>query len=311
MVLLLMFFLFLLQQVRATKEQEHATYCLPSSCGKIANISRPFRLKGDPIHCGDRRYELNCENNVTVLNLYGRNYHVQAINYDNFTIRVVDPGVEEPSCSSLPRYFLSQSNFTDTYLSRTVDPYRATQSQFSEDIGFYEKILFKHIIYLNCSHPVSENYRYVNTTPFVKWETKGYMYAFSGNLTAADFEVGCRIKLVSPTSWWGLHANESSYTVMNTALLYGFEMSWLHFACDDHCATSSYGECYMDSSTLNLQCSLSCNILPLLLTDCGKVVQMQVKLIFLIKPNLIISSIIFIHDNYLFTNDQQKLSVFC
>ncbi|XP_014521802.2 LEAF RUST 10 DISEASE-RESISTANCE LOCUS RECEPTOR-LIKE PROTEIN KINASE-like 2.2 [Vigna radiata var. radiata] len=272
---MVMFLLFLGQQVCATKEQEHATDCLASFCGKIANISRPFRLKGDPIHCGDRRYELNCENNVTVLNLYGKKYHVQAINYDNFTIRVVDPGVEEPSCSSLPRYLLSQSNFTDTYLVRSVDPYRATQFQFSEVIGFYEKSLFKHIIYLNCSHPVSENHRYVNTTPCVKWESKGYMYAFAGNLTAASLEVGCRIKLVSPTSWWGLDENEYSYTVMNTALRYGFEMSWLHSACDAHCGNSSYGECYMDSSILKLQCSLSCDILSLLLTDCGKATWLQ------------------------------------
>ncbi|KAK8473157.1 hypothetical protein PHAVU_001G069001 [Phaseolus vulgaris] len=39
--------------------------CPPSSCGKISNISYPFRLKGDPQGCGLTMYELSCENNIT------------------------------------------------------------------------------------------------------------------------------------------------------------------------------------------------------------------------------------------------------
>ena len=291
MVLLLMFLLFLVQQICAINEQEYALDCPTSSYGKIANIRPPFRLKGDPIYCGHNKYELDCENNVTVLYLYGGKYHVQAINHNNFTVRVVDPGVEEQSFS-LPRYFLSQSNFTDNY--RAVDPYRATQAQLSK-LSFNEKSLFQHIIYLNCSHRVSENYKYVNTTPCVKWESKGYMYAIAGDLTAADFEVGCRIKLVSPTSWWGLDANKSSYTMMNSALLYGFEISWLHTSCEDECGNSSHGECYFDSSILKLQCTLFCNdIFGLLQTECGKGTQIQVKLKFKFLQLYII-----IHDNYI------------
>jgi len=128
-ITLLVIFLLLVQQICARNEQDNGIDCPTSSCGKITNISRPFRLKGDPIHCGDSRYELSCVNNVAVLYLYGGKYHVEAINYDNFTIRVVDPGVEKGSCSSLPRYFLSQSNFTSVY-GDTVGPYRTTQSEF-------------------------------------------------------------------------------------------------------------------------------------------------------------------------------------
>nr|DAD29541.1 TPA_asm: hypothetical protein HUJ06_031009 [Nelumbo nucifera] len=51
----------------ATKKDEH---CSPS-CGNIRNISYPFRLKGDPrMDCGDRRYEISCESNRTVLYLH-------------------------------------------------------------------------------------------------------------------------------------------------------------------------------------------------------------------------------------------------
>ncbi|XAR52227.1 hypothetical protein NMG60_11020176 [Bertholletia excelsa] len=70
--------------------------CLPpSSCGNILNISHPFRLKGDPEHCGDKKYELSCENNRTVLSSYSGKYYVEAINYQNYTIRLVDVGIRK------------------------------------------------------------------------------------------------------------------------------------------------------------------------------------------------------------------------
>ena len=68
-ITLLVIFLLLVQQICARNEQDNGIDCPTSSCGKIANISRPFRLKGEPIHCGDSRYELGCENDVTVLYL--------------------------------------------------------------------------------------------------------------------------------------------------------------------------------------------------------------------------------------------------
>ncbi|KAM2530594.1 hypothetical protein PS1_028443 [Malus domestica] len=37
-----------------------------SSCGHIHNISHPFRLNDDPKYCGDVRYTLYCESNITV-----------------------------------------------------------------------------------------------------------------------------------------------------------------------------------------------------------------------------------------------------
>ncbi|KAI4313504.1 hypothetical protein L6164_026479 [Bauhinia variegata] len=49
---LLVFFLFtvILQQACIAQKQEA---CGPSSCGKITNISYPFRLKNDPPNCGN------------------------------------------------------------------------------------------------------------------------------------------------------------------------------------------------------------------------------------------------------------------
>ncbi|KHN05172.1 Putative receptor-like protein kinase [Glycine soja] len=240
---LLVFLLLLVHQICATNEQEHA--CPPSSCGKITNITYPFRLKGDPEVCGVNRYWLACENNVTVLYLYSGKYHVQAINYNNFTIRVVDPGVQQPNCSSLPRYFLSPTNFS------AIDegyPYLALQNR-----DYSWEHVFQHIVFLNCRHAVIDNEKYVETDPCIKWHSKGYIYAIAGDLIAKDFEVGCEVKLVAPTSWRGLDTNNSSYTQMHRALLYGFELSWINFACGDQCGYF-YSDCAFDASIQKLQC---------------------------------------------------------
>ncbi|XP_020214889.1 uncharacterized protein LOC109798876 [Cajanus cajan] len=199
---------FLVQHICATKTKKHA--CNPSSCGTITNIHNPFRLKDDPKSCGVKRYELACENNVTVLYLFSGKYHVQAINYNNSTIRVADPGVQQHNCSSLPRYFFSRSNFSP---NRT-NPYYVYG--------------IKSLVFLNCSHPVNENLKYVKIPPrCLNWHSKGYhIYAIGGDVKAKDIEVGCRVKLVAPTSWWGLDTNKSSYPVLQRSLVYGFEISY-------------------------------------------------------------------------------------
>ena len=254
-LVLLLPFSFLLQQgtCSASTEQEHT--CLPSSCGKISKISYPFRLKDDPIHCGDSRYELSCANNVTTLYLYSAKYHVQSINYNNFTIRLVDPGVQQDNCSSLPRYFLSRSDFCDTYEYEEKyckDPYQVAVEGSSR---------FEHIVYLNCSHQVTNNPKYVNTSSCLNLNSKSkgyYIYAMAGDLIAQDFQVGCHVKLVTPTSWSGLQRNQVfSYDVMHKALVYGFEISWFHLPCKNLCGDPD--DCSFNFTTEKLQCYRFCH----------------------------------------------------
>ena len=218
--------------------------CPPSSCGKITDIHYPFRLKGDPEKCGKKRYELGCENNVTVLYLNSAQYHVDAINYNNYTVRVVDTSLQPHNCSSLPLRSLSRSNFSDTYAYYT-DPYQAGVKAVEN----WESLIFEHIVYLNCNHSVRENGKYVESGECVKWDSKGYAYAIGGNLKAEDFEVGCEVKLVAPTSFRTL--DNHSYTAMHSALAYGFEISWINLACQRHCHDRF---CYFDSSNQNLEC---------------------------------------------------------
>jgi hypothetical protein len=93
-------------------------HCPASSCGNIRNISYPFRLTSDPEKCGDPRYILSCENNQTVLHLYGGRYYVREIDYTDSSIRVVDPGVVKDNHPFIPRYLLDTTNFSsgDSYL---------------------------------------------------------------------------------------------------------------------------------------------------------------------------------------------------
>ncbi|KAK8473053.1 hypothetical protein PHAVU_001G048600 [Phaseolus vulgaris] len=231
--------------------------CPSSSCGQITNINYPFRFKGDPEECGEERYELGCENNVTVLYLYSGKYHVQSINYKNYTVRVVDPALQHHNLSSLPLRFLSRSNFSDTYAYYT-DPY---QAGLRASVN-WESLSFSHIVLVNCNDSVGEKGKYVESGEWVKWEGKGYSYAIGGDLKAEDLEVGCEVKLVAPTSLSTF--DNHSYSSMHTALAYGFEISWIKLPCQKHCSLS-YRDCYFDSSNQKLNCGYG--ILEELLMD--------------------------------------------
>ena len=269
-LVLLLPFMFILQQGNSSTT---TSACPPSSCGKISNIRYPFRLKADPKHCGDSRYELSCENNVATLYLYSGKYHVQSINYNNFTIRVADPGVIESNCSSLPLYWLSRSNFCDTYNNNEncTDPYHASSG---DRINREGEVIFEHIFYLNCTQPITNNSKYVKTTPCINWPSSKsyYIYAFAGHLTAEDFQVGCHVKFVAPSSWKALQV--ISYDKIHKALVYGFEISWLHLPCQDHCENSEH--CYFNSTSQEIGCPTQiqyCSSTPMgpkESTNCGK-----------------------------------------
>jgi len=132
---------------------------------------------------------------------------------------------------------LSRSNFCDTFdYSNCNDPYHAVFSR-ERDLIDSPELLFEHIIYLNCTHQVTENHKYVNTVPCLNWNSKGYyIYAVAGDLIAQDFQVGCHVKLVTPTSLLGLQRNKLlSYDMIHKALVYGFEISWMHLSCHNRC----------------------------------------------------------------------------
>uniref|UniRef100_A0A6N2MHX4 Protein kinase domain-containing protein n=1 Tax=Salix viminalis TaxID=40686 RepID=A0A6N2MHX4_SALVM len=88
----------------------------PFSCGNFLNISFPFRLNTDPGSCGDRFFELGCEDNVRLtLHLNMVKYYVQAINYSDSTIRLLDAAVQKDDCFSIPHHFLTEKELNSLY----------------------------------------------------------------------------------------------------------------------------------------------------------------------------------------------------
>ncbi|CAL9005720.1 unnamed protein product, partial [Prunus brigantina] len=177
--------------------------CAPSSCGNIHNISYPFRLNSDPEYCGDSRYTLHCDNNVTVLHLHSGKYLVLAINYNDATIRVVDPGLEKNNCSSIPRYPLAKSNF-----SRGGVYNSSSQS----------------VTFIKCANPVSSSL-YVVTAPCINNLSRtGYVKL--GSTMTSDLEDGCSIEWTTMMSESLENYQNVSYRYIHIALMYGFELNY-------------------------------------------------------------------------------------
>ncbi|PIN08506.1 Serine/threonine protein kinase [Handroanthus impetiginosus] len=223
-----------------TSHGKQSPYCSPSACGHISNISYPFRLRDDPQHCGNSRYELSCENNTTTILYFGpQKYHVQAINYDNYTIRLTDPAVKDDTCS-FPQQSLAPYNFS------CGDPYRIK----SPIIEFPYEIT-RSITFMSCPSRVSNPLLLETTQCFDRHsgfdiENRSYTYLKFGHLNAAYVMDMCRIDLMVMTSL-PIKDEKSTFSLseIHSSLLYGFELSWLEVLCVDKrgCSDSGFIAC--------------------------------------------------------------------
>lgn len=235
--------------------------CVPSSCGKIHNISAPFRLIGDPENCGDKRYNLSCENNDTVLYLFSRKYYVQEINYPLYTIRLADAGIQRDNCSSIPSYSLARYDLNSDLFSMEYFWLERKESLFGYEIVSGTRIikLTKPIIYLNCANPVS-SHLYVNTAPCINATNPSssslkHSYVLIGGSTALQLRASCQIEQMFLTSsMTGMFdgVNNMSYANVHNQLLHGFELSWLKVR-----ETPYLDRCYLDDSK-QVHCVSSC-----------------------------------------------------
>ena len=197
--------------------------CRPSSCGDIQNISYPFRLKGDPSECGDPEYELVCENNHTMVNLEYGKYYVADINYDNYTIRVVDPGVEKGNCFSTPLYSLS--GIFNFYQS-------AYYWNLNEEINT--------TVLMNCEQPISDG-NYIPSTPcnsssVTSSSSQAHVYALVGGgytLLVNDIKYSCTILSTIVTRF--MKPGNLSMSDLQEMLLLGVDFSFLSFRCKSKC----------------------------------------------------------------------------
>ncbi|BFG34832.1 hypothetical protein CerSpe_211060 [Prunus speciosa] len=224
------------------------------SCGNI-NISSPFRLKGDSKHCGNKSFELSCEakgNGTAVLYFLSGKYYVQAINYNNATIRLVDAGVHKikDNYFSHPLYSLTRFNFS---YSGYAGPYYYIRSYD------YPTALSMSIIFLSCENPMNPSDLIVETAPCISG-VNNYSYfikfpAGVGYLNGPrSYNLGdsCKITLmvmVSPSTEEHMTSCKGIYN----EIAHGFELSWLAYACSERCGSEEY--CRWNITSNGIQCS--------------------------------------------------------
>ncbi|OIT04675.1 PREDICTED: rust resistance kinase Lr10-like [Nicotiana attenuata] len=204
-----------------------------SSCGDI-HIRFPFRLKADPQNCGDSRFQLDCPNNRTVISLESRKYYVLEINYDQFLIRAVDPGLvnQTTNCISLPNYFTTNVPSTSPF------------DYFAPNIP---------IIYVNCLATTVDPSLYVKTTfcgsqnktSFFNSSQSHSYVAIGEDMSITDLAENCSMEIVAWASARGLSGDNTTLSSIQDALSYGFELSWKRtFLCRE--CEASQGNCFAE-----------------------------------------------------------------
>ena len=191
--------------------------CKPSSCGDTQNISNPFQLKGDPLGCGhpDPPYELVCENNRTI---FYRKYHVAEINYHNYTMRVVVPGLEKSNCFPLPLYSL------------TID--HLYRYEYPDELDT--------VVLMNCARPIFDH-NYIPIVPCSRTNatfssSQPYAYALAGDCKQVrDLSYSCTIGMTIVTGNFKAVSEPSNLSCsdLQEKLLMGLQLSFLSFCCHE------------------------------------------------------------------------------
>ncbi|KAJ4840503.1 hypothetical protein Tsubulata_000439 [Turnera subulata] len=216
--------------------------CAPSSCGSIPDIREPFRLETDPKDCGDQKYCLSCQNNQTVLYLYSGKYYEQAINYNNFTIRLMDAGVQKNSCFSLPHFPLSTGNFTGSGEPDVYFYYNRSRKLWLSDF----------MIFISCPTPVNSTL-YVDAAACDDWvyssaidssvdHLQRHSYVSGTRGTLGEKDESCRLEMITFLPK-GEYRNTSLEQIQKS-LAYGFELSWFNFYCPKNCSDG----CFLDTA---------------------------------------------------------------
>ena len=198
--------LLLLVPIPCKAKQNH--HLCTSSCGNIHNISYPFRLKNKPRSCGEREFELACENNRTIFYLNSGKYRVKEINYEIFTIRVVED-------------FSSLSLHLSTY-----------EGLFSPS-PFQWGVSNSYLNFIDCETPMNSSH-YMDMAPCSKNSSSAfslssnqtYSYVVIGSMQLSDLENSCRIDLEVRASTRGQKIDNSSCSGIHDWLLYGTDLRW-------------------------------------------------------------------------------------
>ncbi|XP_042032130.1 LEAF RUST 10 DISEASE-RESISTANCE LOCUS RECEPTOR-LIKE PROTEIN KINASE-like 2.3 isoform X2 [Salvia splendens] len=198
--------------------------CSPSACGILSNISYPFRLNDDPKNCGDRRFELRCENNVTYISLNSQNYYVKAINYHNSTIRLVDASVANDDICSFPTASAYAYNFTTSRNPFHFFLHNPHHLPFIIPMSISTTI--NPINFVSCPNPLKNSSLFTDVSSHCASSTlPKYAYIKIGHSNASEVPHLCTLHLILMTSWPEFKdLGNVSLSEIHQSLLYGFEL---------------------------------------------------------------------------------------
>ncbi|CAJ1972271.1 unnamed protein product [Sphenostylis stenocarpa] len=242
---------------------KHHPSCTASSCGKIRNITYPFRLKGDPEGCGLPSYELDCVNNVTELTLFSGKYYVHDIDYKRYLIQLTDAGVVDDTACSIPRYFLSSRNFT-----YVVGPDYTTPDPLTLWHNDWNLLRFEMVGVLNCTNPVTDDPRYVEVDSGC--DSGGHIYMVFSSFRMEDIKIGCYLKVATFANKTLSYNRNVSYADIHKSLVEGFSLSWvLPVTCKDRCRKGI--RCIFNETSEEVECDPQryCHYVYRTTTKCG------------------------------------------
>ncbi|KAM6592987.1 hypothetical protein CsatA_000690 [Cannabis sativa] len=212
-----------------------------SSCGNIHNITFPFRLDTDSPSCvstglyhSNKAFVLSCKNNhTTILKNNGRSYyHVEAINYNNYTIRLVDPNIQKGNCSSIPTTYSSSNTLPSPFELQIT--FRKGERFWSTNFVTYPTS--ERVLFLSCENKVY-NSLYIDTAPCINTsnlsenpKTRFLYVAYASGFKYSDLVESCQIyqtALVSSKKDRNYTMMTMSYQDVHDEFSYGFEASWL------------------------------------------------------------------------------------
>jgi len=257
----LLFLVILAGHQSCSASKNSTVACAPSSCGNIHNISYPFRLSTDPNSCGNKKYELTCENNRPALYLNkGVKYYVQAIDYSNFTIRLVDADVQKDDCFSIPRHSLI---LFPRYMNRDYYlPYDTSTFIF---MSCPKPILISPPDYNNVDASSCKNGSTLfNSTSNISSPSSHNMegtysyvliaYSYSYSYYLRHIPDLCHVNLMYPSPFtFDQLTNETniiSYKDVHDSIVYGFDLSWSRACCD----FPKENPCNLDEATISTSC---------------------------------------------------------
>ncbi|KAL1553111.1 LEAF RUST 10 DISEASE-RESISTANCE LOCUS RECEPTOR-LIKE PROTEIN KINASE-like 2.5 [Salvia divinorum] len=234
--------------------------CTPSSCGIFPNISSPFRLSSDPKNCGDPRFELACENNVTSIALHSHRYYVKAIKYTNNdyyadpTIRLVDASINNDDICSFPTYSLYAYHFT---------------SDNPNSLPYMENYNTLPINFISCPNPLRNSSLFTNVSSHCASDSSHHRYAYIkvGHMNASEVPYTCGADLIAMTSWHKFKdLNNASLSEIHESLLYGFKLTICRY-----CGTSKVSllRRLVPILVVILACLLCAAVSPPVFTICG------------------------------------------